>query len=202
MRSQGHRPGRGDPATDELRARVLVAARTVVLAHDAVSSLSIDSIAARAGVARTIVHQQFGTLAGVLEALFDRTTEQGCLDELPTALERTDPLDTVAEVVAIYARFWDAERELFRRLVSIAAFDAELRIALRKRTEHRQEGLRNLARRLAPRGAQLSSEQLEVLCALTSFETLDTLAGPERALTQIVPLAQGLARAALRPARA
>ncbi len=202
MRSQGQRPGRGDPAIDELRARVLVAARTVVLAHDATGSISIDSIAARAGVARTIVHQQFGTLAGVLEALFDRMTEQGCLGELPTALELIDPLDTVAEVVSIYARFWDGERELFRRLVSIAAFDAELRIALRKRVEHRQQGLRNLARRLAPRGAQLSTENLDVLCALTSFETLDTLAGPERPIIQAVPLAQGLARAALRPARA
>jgi AcrR family transcriptional regulator len=182
---------------DELRARVCVAARTVVLALDGSTAISTDAIAARAGVARTIVQQQFGSAAGVLEALFDHTTERGCLSELPKALELADPIDTVAEVISIYARFWDAERELFRRLIGLAAFDAELRAALVKRAEHRQAGLRNLARRLGERGTQLSSESLAVLCASTSFETLDALAGPDRALTQVVPLAQQLARAML-----
>jgi AcrR family transcriptional regulator len=186
---------------DELRARVCVATRTVVLALDGTTAISTDAIAARAGVARTIVQQQFGSAAGVLEALFDHVTEHGCLSELPKALELADPIDTVAEVISIYARFWDAERELFRRLTGLAAFDRELRTALIKRAEHRQAGLRNLARRLAERGRQLSTESLELLCALTSFETLDALAGPERDLTQAVPIAQHMARAMLAGAR-
>lgn len=186
---------------DELRARVCAAARVVVLALDGTTSISTDAIAARAGVARTLVQQQFGSAAGVLEALFDHTTERGCLSELPKALELVDPIDTVAEVISIYARFWDAERELFRRLNGLAAFDGELRAALVKRAEHRQAGLRNLARRLGERGKQLSTGSLDVLCALTSFETLDALAGPERGLTQAVPIAQSMARTMLIGAR-
>jgi hypothetical protein len=143
------------------------------------------------------VHQQFGTTAGVLEALFDQSIENGGLGDLPRAFDRPHALDTLAEVVAIYARFWDSERELFRRLKGIAAFDPELRAALRTREEHRRDGLRNLARKLGQRGLRFAAEPLEVLCALTSFELLDSLAGAERTFTDIVPVVQDLARAAL-----
>jgi AcrR family transcriptional regulator len=202
MRAYGYRPGRRDPATDELRARLLVAARAVVLEQTAVSAVSIDSIAARAGVARTIVHQQFGSSAGLLEGLFDHVTENGCLADLPRAFELADAHETLAELVSVYARFWDSERELFRRLKSIAAFDVELRAALRTRDEHRRDGLRNLARRLAQRGMRFAAEPLELLCALTSFELFDALAGPEREIAQVVPIMQSLSRAALAGHRA
>jgi AcrR family transcriptional regulator len=194
------RPGTNDPATDALRERVVGAARTVLLEAGA-TAMSLDAIAARAGVARTIVLQQFGSVAGVLEALFDWATERGCLSELPKALERSEPEDTIAEVIAIYARFWDAERELFRRLAAVAAFDAELRSALRKRAEQRQQGLRNVSRKLAQKRAPLSAQALDVLSALTSFGLLDALAGPDRTLGQVVPIAQQLARAVLVDAR-
>jgi AcrR family transcriptional regulator len=202
MRPQGYRPGQGDPAIDAMRARLLKAARAVVLEQTSVSAVSVDSIAARAGVARTIVHQQFGTMAGLLEALFDQLTENGCLADLPRALELSDAYETLFELITIYARFWDSERELFRRLRSIAAFDLELRAALRTRDEHRRDGLRNLARRLAPRGLRFAAEPLEVLFALTSFEFLDGVAGSEREIAQVVPVVQGLSRAALSGHRA
>ena len=197
MKAHGHRPGRHDPATDEVRMRVLAAARVALIEQTNVAAVSVDSIAARAGVARTIVHQQFGTTAGLLEALFDQLTEHGGLADLPRALDFADPFDTLAEVVGVYARFWNSERESFRRLKGVAALDAELRDALRARDEHRREGLRNLARRLGERGVRIA-QPLEVLFALTSFELLDQLAGPDRALTEVVPLVQRLSRAAFR----
>jgi AcrR family transcriptional regulator len=186
---------------DALRARLLAAARAVLAEQTAISAVSIDSIAAKAGVARTIVHQQFGSTAGVLEALFDQLTEQGGLDQLPRALELA-PFEALAEIIAVYARFWSCERELFRRIRSIAAFDPELRAALRARDEHRREGLRSLARRLAQRGARPSADALDVLFASTSFELLDQLAGGERDIGVVVPVVQALARAVISERRA
>jgi len=191
------RPGRGDPAIDEMRSRVLVAARSVLLEHAGAAGVSLDTIAARAGVARTIVHQQFGSLAAVLEALFDRVVEQSCLSELQRTFQLPDPIETLLEVVAVYAKFWDGERELFRRLHAIAVFDVELRAALHRRAEQRRQSLSNLARRLAQLGLHLSADAQHILCALTSFELLDGVAGSERTIIQIAPLARAFARTAI-----
>jgi AcrR family transcriptional regulator len=182
---------------DALRARILGAARAALIEHTAATAVSVDSIAARAGVARTIVQKQFGSTAGLLEALFDQLTEHGRLDELPRALELADALAALAELVAVYARHWDSERELFRRLKSIAAFEPELQRALGLREEHRREGLRSLARRLMQRGVRAPADALDVLFALTSFEWFDSLAGPARTIVDVAPLAQHLARAAI-----
>jgi len=193
------RPGQRDAAVDALRAKVLSAARSL-LAEPAGSALSIDAVAARAGVARSIVHNQFGSVAGLVEALWDELAAHGALAELPRAFERSDARAVLDEFIAIFGRFFDAERLVIRRVKGLAAFDRELARELRVRDEHRRAGLRRLTKQIAARGGIVEPGELDaidVLFTLTAFETFDALAGPERSILDAVPAVQALVRRAL-----
>jgi hypothetical protein len=65
------------------------------------------------------------------------------------------------------------------------------------RDQRRREGLAVLVARL-PRSTGVTAEQtVQILHALTSFETFDTIAGPDRDLADALPLITNLAEAAL-----
>lgn len=186
------------PADPE-RDRILSAARAMLAEESAVTALGLDTLAARAGVARAQMQKQFGTLAGVLEALWDRLVSDGCLAQLPRAFALEDPAQAVDELIAIHARLWDAERKVVRRVRAFAALDADLERALRVREHDRREGLRRFAPRLAsgPLGAKVMQELVGVLALVTAFEMIDTLAGPDRPIADVVPELQAIARALL-----
>ena len=193
------RPGQHDAAVDAVRAKVLAAARSL-LAEPSGTALSVYAVAARAGIARSIVYQQFGTVAGLCEALWDELAAHGALLELPRAFELAEPHAVLDEFISILGRFWHAERPVVRRVKALAAFDRELERALRVRDENRRAGLRRLIKRIAERGVQLGPAKLDaidVLFALTAFETFDALAGPERTVLDVVPAVQVLVRGAL-----
>jgi AcrR family transcriptional regulator len=161
-------------------------------------AFSLDAVAARAGVARAITQQQFGSAAGVLEALWDDLLSRGCLEQLPQAFANPDAATTLAELIAIYGRFWHRERGVIRRVRAFAAFDREREQALLTRDRARREGLQNLARRLAQgsRSPKLpaSFTALDLLAALTAFETFDLLAVADRGIEDVIGLLQALSR--------
>jgi AcrR family transcriptional regulator len=186
---------------DALRAQVLAAARRTLVERDGAAAFSVDAVAAKAGVARSLVHQQFGTVGGVLEALLDDLAAHRALAvELPGVFQLRDPLDTLAEFIAVFGRVWEAERIVMRRVRNLAALDPELARALAKREDYRREGLRRLLTHLTRNGVGLARgpfEPLDVLFTLTAFETFDSLAGAERRVLDVVPVVQHLVRSAL-----
>src|ERR1700741_261733 len=137
------RPGRQDPAVDALRAQVVSAAHRILGEPGASPAFSLELAAARAGVARALVHTQFGSLSGLLAALLDELTTRSAL-ELPRVFALEDPQALPAESVAVAGAFWDTERVVMRRLKALAAFDADFARALARNDEHRREGLRRL----------------------------------------------------------
>lgn len=188
-----------DPASAEERALILVATRALLAEERPSTAFTLDAIAARAGVARAVMQRQFGTLAGLCEALWDELLSAGCLCELPRALTLRDPFEALAELVAIHTRFWHAQRRVIRRLRALAALDRELERALAQREEERKLALRKLAARLPSRALTAASgfAALDVLAIATSFEAYDVIAGSEHDPDEATAALQELARAAI-----
>ena len=202
MSPRPYRLGRRKPAAQRTRARVLSAARALLTARAGTEPFSVDAVARRAGVARMTVYHQFGSRRGLLEALFDSFAAGGELPaHLAAAFQRPDPLESLADVVVAFARFWEAGRPWIRRVRALGVLDPDLGDAVEARNARRREVVRVLVERLAQRyGRPASKERTqaeELLYTLTSFETFDSLAGPNRKLPEVAAEVLFLARAAV-----
>jgi AcrR family transcriptional regulator len=148
------------------------------------------------------VYNRFESKRGLLEALFDDLARAGRMDRLREAFRQPDPLAALSEFIAVFTRFWSSGRVLIRRLHGQGAMDADLGEALRAREERRREGLRVLLKRIAethgfPDPASFD-DSVDVLFALTSFETFDSLARGKRRPADVAALLQRVALAAIR----
>ncbi|HLZ68429.1 MAG TPA: helix-turn-helix domain-containing protein [Dehalococcoidia bacterium] len=192
---------RRQAATEETRARVIAAARELIVAAEGFRGFTIDAVARQAGVARMTVYYQFGSRRGLLEAVFDQMAARGGMERMAELFALAEPLEALMELIAVFGRFWASDREALRRFRALGALDPELGQALRARDEWRRNGCRAVLTRLAERRGGLDGEALsedtDILFTLIGFETFDTLAGAQRSPEAVTPLVQRLARAAL-----
>ena len=193
--------GQRQAATEQTRARILSAARELLMSSDGYSRFSIEAVGRQADVARMTVYHQFGSKIGLLEALCDSLAVSGGMEQIATAFRQPDPLDVLNQYLLVFSRFWDVDRLVMRRLRALAALDPDFEQVIRARDEWRRQGVRAITQRLVeqqvlPPDAALD-ETVDVLFTLSSFETFDTLAGPTRSLQEVAPLVCRLARAAL-----
>jgi len=195
MSPRPYRLGQRQVSTDETRSKILDAARAQL---ETQPSFSIDAVARRADVARMTVYYQFGSKRGLLEALFDDLAARGGLRGMPAAFQQVDPRRALEGLIDVFAHFWSSDRLVLRRLRAMAALDPELDEVLRERNEGRRQGLRVIVSRLASHGGsrgKATSDLVDVLFALTSFENFDVLAGPDRTPEQVAPLVKRAAAA-------
>jgi AcrR family transcriptional regulator len=201
MAPRPYQLGRRKEAADETRVRILKAARQLLSSRGGTGRFSVDEVARRAGVARMTVYYQFGSRRGLFEALFDDFASRGELGKrLAAAFQRADPQDILADVVAAFARFWNAGRPWIRRVRALGVLDLELGQALEDRNDRRRQVIRTVLDRLEADGlseADRREELAGILYTLTSFETFDSLAGPDRSLEEVAPAVLRLARAAI-----
>jgi AcrR family transcriptional regulator len=201
MSPRPYRLGQRQASTEQTRARILSAARELLMESRGFSGFSLDAVARQADVARMTVYHQFGSKIGLLEALFDSLASQGGMEQLAGAFQQSDPLAALDEYIKVFGRFWGSERLVTRRIRSLAALDPDFEQAVRARDEWRRKGLRVIVGRLAEQyGGPASSsldEAIDMLYTLIGFECFDTLAGPTRSTEEVTPLIQRLARAAL-----
>jgi AcrR family transcriptional regulator len=201
MSPRPYRLGQRQVLTEQTRARIITAARELLMAADGFSGFSIDAVARQADVARMTVYHQFGSKSGLLEALCDSLSSYGGMEQLASAFRRTEPLDALMEYITIFGRFWQSDRLVTRRLRGMAALDLDFELVIRARDERRRKGLRVIVNRLVEKHRrpvpEAFDEAVDVLYTLISFECFDTLAGPTRSLEEVVPIVQRLARAAL-----
>jgi AcrR family transcriptional regulator len=202
MSPRPYRLGQRQVTTQQTRARILAAAHQLLAAPGGIAGFTVEAVARHADVSRMTVYYQFSSKAGLLEALFDQLATTGQLPQgAATAFRQPDPLDALAGYIAAFGRFWAAERLVLRRLRSLAALDPELAQGVRARDARRWAGLERLAGRLADRYGHpppdALGETVAVLHMLTSFETFDALAGPDRSPQDVAPLVHRLAIAAL-----
>src|SRR6266487_1805667 len=201
MSPRPYRLGQRQANTEQTRARIIHAARELLMASDGFSGFSIDAVARQADVARMTVYHQFGSKIGLLEALCDSLAAYGGMEQLASAFRRTEPLDALNEYITVFGRFWQSDRLVTRRLRGLAALDPDFEQVIRARDERRRKGLRVLVQRLIEQYGRPAPEALDeavnVLYTLISFECFDTLAGPTRSIQEVVPMVQQLARAAI-----
>lgn len=197
-----YRLGHRQVAVDRTRARILKAARAVLVSPSGVA-FSIDAVARRARVTRATVYQRFGSRPKLLEALFDDLARQGGMWDLAEAFRQRDPDAALARFVAIFGRFWTLHRSIVGRLFALSALDPALGRALRARNEWRRDGLVKIVGRLSEHGTKRRAldYSIDMLFTLTSFHFFDTLAGPDRAPTDVVPDVLRAARQVLGLAR-
>jgi AcrR family transcriptional regulator len=201
MSPRAYNLGQRQAATEETRARIVAAARELLAGSDSITGFTIDAVARRAGVARMTIYYQYHSKVGLLEAVCDSLAGSGGMGQLAGAFHRPEPLDALAEFIAVFGSFWDADRPVTRRLRGLGALDPEIAQVLQARDRRRRTGLEVIIGRLTERygkpSAETRGEALDILYTLTSFETFDTLAGSARAIKEVTPVVQRLARAAL-----
>ena len=201
MSPRPYRLGQRQAATEQTRARIVNAARALLMASDGFSSFSIDQVARQADVARMTIYHQFGSKSGLLEALCDALAVSGGMEQIATAFRQPDALDVLNQYLLVFSHFWDTDRLVTRRLRALAALDPDFEQVIRARDERRRQGVGVITQRLVeqhvlPPDASLD-EIVDILFTLSSFETFETLAGPTRSLQEVTPLVCKLARAAL-----
>jgi AcrR family transcriptional regulator len=193
MSPRQYQMGKRREQVAESRRRVLDAARALLRDSENYTAFTVDAVARQADIARATVYYQFGSKTGLLEAVCDDIAEAGQMSGLAGAFTQPDPRVALGEFVAVFGRFWAADRIVMRRLRALAALDPEVETVIAARDARRRTGLTVLAGRLDGGPALV-----RVLYTLTSFETYDTLAGPDEDLTAVSPVVADLALAALR----
>jgi AcrR family transcriptional regulator len=189
------------------RRQVLDAARALLAEVRSYGDFTVDAVAQRAGVARATVYYQFASKPGLLEAVCDDLAEAGGLADLADAFTQAEAGAAWRRFVAVFGRFWDADRLVMRRLGALAQLEPDVAAVIAARDQRRRQGIEVLLGRLLDEsvGAATREAIARRLLALTSFETFDTLAGGDRSLTDVVPdvveLTAAVLRSATRPSR-
>jgi AcrR family transcriptional regulator len=177
----------------------VAAARELLASPDGPEEFTVEAVARQAEVARMTVYYQFGSRAGLLEAIFDDLASRGGIGELPGAFQQPDPLVALDDFIAVFVRFWASERLVIRRLQAVTASDPELQKVSRE--EWRRQGLQVIVDRAAerPGGPAVASRAaaVDLLHMLTSFQAYDQLAGTTREPEEVAALLQQLGKAAL-----
>ena len=201
MSPRPYRLGQRQIATEQTRARILAAARELLLTSVAFTGFSIDAVARQADVARMTVYHQFGSKIGLLEALSDSLAAHGGMEQLANAFRRIDLLESLEEYIRVFSRFWQSDRLVTRRLRALSTLDPDFEQVVKARDERRREGLRVIVLRFVEKYGKPAPETIDetvnILFTLLSFETFDTLAGSTYSIEEISPVVQRLARAAL-----
>src|SRR5436305_12684202 len=125
MPRRSYHPGRRQAAVERTQARILKAARALLVARGN-PDFSIEALARRARVTRVTVYQRFGSRSKPLEALFDDLARQGGMWDLAAAFRQSDPQAAPARFVAIFGRFWPPYRPVHLRPPARAALDRAL----------------------------------------------------------------------------
>jgi len=200
MSPRAYRLGLREATVEATRTRILEAA-CQLLASGGFGAFTIDTVAHAADVSRMTVYNQFGSKTGLLEAIFDWMAQHGGVQRLGEAANHPDPEAGLALFVRGCCALWASNRDVHRRLVGFAAVDPDFEAALLAREQRRAGPVRALVTRLSERDRHPAPNQVETavqhLMAVTSFATIDALAGPHGDPQAVAELVTALARCAL-----
>jgi len=177
MAIRQYRLGRRQASVDRTRTRILVAAREV-FTEAGFHGADLEEVAARAGVTRKTVYNQFGSKRGLLDALVSDLEERPAIGiRVQALLDSPEPRRSLDAYFREACRFWAANQTVMRNLYGLAATDSEARQVLAAHDAARKRRLMPFVTRLAARQELNTgrSEALETLWLLGSFAAFDHL---------------------------
>jgi len=201
MSPRRYRMGQRDAAAERTRAQILAGARELLATPRGFSELSVDAVARKSNVARMTVYYQFGSKAGLLEALYEHLVARHDNTQLVDALRNPDSLAALLEFIDVFVRVWSSDRVVVRRVHALAALDPALAQSVQARNARRRQELETVLKRVRARyghpGFSKFSEAVEIVYMLTSFETFDQLAGATRRPGDVADTIKRMALAAV-----
>jgi AcrR family transcriptional regulator len=162
----------------ETRHRIVDAA-IALFRESSYHRVSVDEVAARAGVGRTTVFQQFESKSGLLRAVEQEVSARAGVDELLQKLADPDALAALHAAFDFGCHVWARERLMFRKLFSFAVVDEEMHEVMTTKDAGRRALVEDLVRRLHKQkhlAPGMSAKKAgDLLWLLTSFESFETL---------------------------
>jgi len=142
--------------------------------------VSVERIAAMAGVARSTVYAIFGSRAGLFDAVAEALRERHGFERLEGVSFRPDAREAFRDGMRAATEMLAGDRDIQRALHSMAQLDQEaVGDAVRAAERNRSEAMGRIARGLEEQGELLpgvtAEEAAHLLWVLTSFESFDLL---------------------------
>jgi AcrR family transcriptional regulator len=164
-----------DAAAAARRDQVVRVAERLLSESDTAAGVSMEAVAAAAGVTRLTIYNQFGARRGLLEAVFDHRAAQGGLSRIPEAMALGDPRRALDRLIEIFCAFW-ANEPVVGRLQDLAASDPELAAAIGARNERRRQAIGVLLARAGDAGrAGRRRDAVDLIFTLTSYASYRSL---------------------------
>ncbi|QNE21536.1 TetR/AcrR family transcriptional regulator [Kribbella qitaiheensis] len=143
-------------------------------------AVSIERVAAMAGVSRSTIYLVFGSRAGLFDALGDDLRRRGGFDRTVGSTDRPDARESLRESIRASVPVFASHREVLRVLYSMAQLDPEaVGGAIQRMGEARAAGIAHHTDRLAEQNALrtgvTAAEAANLLWAVTGFEFFDQL---------------------------
>jgi AcrR family transcriptional regulator len=201
MSPRRYRMGQRKAAAERTRAQVVTGTLELLATPRGFSEFSIDAVARKSGVARMTVYYQFGSKAGLIEALYEHLVARHDTGQLADVLRNPDSLAALLEFIDVFIRLWSSDRVVIRRVHALAALDPALAQSVQTHHARRRHELEVILKRVRGQyghpGFSKFSEALEIVYMLTSFETFDHLAGATRRPNDVGDAVKRLALAAV-----
>ena len=192
--------GRREQAVSETRARIVSAARDLLMSRDGFLNFTVDGIAREAGVSRVTVYNQFESKTAIYEALADELALHGKIrDRLAAAFMEPDARKGLSKLIDAFVHFWLSEPDVLNKLHAMSQLDPDSKAA--ERDAWRKEAIRTMVERLHKqlkvRGAARLQRDIDAIFMLTGFTTCESLAREGRSERQISNRIRELAGACL-----
>jgi len=197
---RNYRLGRRKQSVDETRARIIAAARDLLMSDEGFRNFTMDGIAREAGVARMTVYNQFESKTAVYEALADDLAARGQIrDNVAGAFMTSDPAAATGKLIEAFVHFWLSEPDVLGRLSALSQLDPDSHAA--ERDAWRLQAIRTMMDRVHKqmkiRGRRVYQRNVDALYILTNFAMCQALAQAGYSERQIASRIKELASACL-----
>jgi AcrR family transcriptional regulator len=143
------RPGLRAAGVQRTRRSILTAARRHLI-EAGYHRLSLEDVAADAGVTRVTIYRHFDSKLGLLDAIAEDLAQQaGLVTGMQQAAKVAEPVPAFTAMVRELCRFWSTDPEVFRRLTSLSAVDPEAKRVIASREHWRYQRISTFVQRLA-----------------------------------------------------
>jgi AcrR family transcriptional regulator len=164
-------------ALDATKASAVKAAYEMLL-DPKCRELGLEAVAARVGVTRVTLYNQFGSRTGLLLALFAELGKRIGAERIHVAMRLPDPVEAMMKTIQESTRGLKREQHAVRKLFAFAALDATVQSEVTRAEQARRASLLHLAKRLSDaQPLRLGvREAAALLAGLTSFQAFEAFA--------------------------